>query len=140
MRSIRTLSVRVERQNRTALSIARALQEHPKIKKVNYPGLETFPGYSLAKKQMRGFGGMVSFEIAGDRGSTERFVDSLRLFSIAPSLGGVESLVTQPVTTTHHDLTAEEREYRGISDSLVRISCGLEDDKDLIDDLKQALK
>ncbi|MDP2982235.1 MAG: aminotransferase class I/II-fold pyridoxal phosphate-dependent enzyme [Candidatus Latescibacter sp.] len=140
LRSLRTLAVRVERQNKTAMSIAQALQKHPAVKSVNYPGLETFPGHSLAVKQMRGFGGMVSFEIIGDRKATEKFVDSLILFSIAPSLGGVESLVTQPVTTTHHDLSSEERARRGISDSLVRISCGLEDEQDLINDLEHALE
>ncbi len=140
LRSLRTLAVRVERQNNTAMSIAQALQKHPTVKSVNYPGLETFPGHSLAVKQMRGFGGMVSFEIIGDRKATEKFVDSVKLFSIAPSLGGVESLITQPVTTTHHDLSSEERVRRGISDSLVRISCGLEDAQDLIDDLERALE
>ncbi len=140
LRSLRTLAVRVERQNKTAMSIAQALQKHPKITSVKYPGLDTFPGHSLAKRQMNGFGGMVSFEIAGNRKAAEKFVDSVKLFSIAPSLGGIESLITQPVTTTHHDLSPEERARRGISDSLVRISCGLEDEKDLIDDLEQALK
>jgi len=140
LRSLRTLAVRVERQNKTAMSIAQALQKHPAVKNVNYPGLKTFPGHSLAVKQMRGFGGMVSFEIIGDRKTTEKFVDSVKLFSIAPSLGGVESLITQPVTTTHHDLSSEERARRGISDSLVRISCGLEDEQDLINDLEHALE
>ena len=139
LRSLRTLSVRVDRQNKTALSVARALMKHQKIVTVNYPGLETFPGHTIARKQMRGFGGMVSFELDGDRETTEKFVDSVTLFSIAASLGGVESLITQPVTTTHHDLSPDERARRGISDSLVRISCGLEDEKDLIGDLVQAL-
>lgn len=140
LRSLRTLSVRVERQNQTALAIAQFLEKHPKIKNVKYPGLKTFPGYELAKRQMQGFGGMVSFEIKGNRKTTEKFVDSVKVFSIAPSLGGVESLITQPITTTHHDLPENERRLRGISNSLVRISCGLEDKDDLINDLRRALK
>ena len=139
LRSLKTLSVRVERQNQTALSIAKALKGHPRVRSVKYPGLPGHPGHKTAKEQMRGFGGMLSFEIKGDLRRTVRFVDSLRLFTIAPSLGGVESLVTQPVTTTHHGLTPAQRAERGITDSLVRLSCGLEDAKDLMADLKRAL-
>lgn len=139
LRSLRTLAVRVERQNQTALAVAQYLSRHPRIAKTNYPGLADFPGHAIAKKQMRGFGGMISFEVKASKEVTIAFVDALKVFSIAPSLGGVESLVTMPVTTTHYGLSAEERNRRGISDSLVRISLGLEDAEDLIGDLEQAL-
>jgi cystathionine beta-lyase/cystathionine gamma-synthase len=138
LRSLRTLGVRVERQNQTALAVARFLSTHPKVRKVNYPGLDKFPGYNLAKRQMRGFGGMISLEVDGVLEQTMRFCDALSMFTIAPSLGGVESLVTMPVTTTHHGLSEEERFRRGISDCLVRLSIGLEDEKDLITDLEKA--
>ena len=138
-RSLRTLVVRVEAQNASALLIARAMAAHPKVARVLYPGLEDFPGHDLAGRQMSGFGGMLSLEVAAAGADASLVVDRLRLFAIAPSLGGVESLVTQPVTTTHHGLTPEERARRGISDALIRLSVGLEDPQDLIDDLIQAL-
>jgi len=138
-RSLCTLSVRVERQNATALAIATMLAAHPRVLRVMYPGLPDFPGHALAAQQMSGFGGMLSFEIAGDGEDAARVVDRLRLITLAPSLGGVESLVTQPATTSHHDLSPEQRHQRGISDSLVRLSVGLEDSRDLIADLNQAL-
>jgi cystathionine gamma-synthase/methionine-gamma-lyase len=109
------------------------------VKSVNYPGLPSFEGHDLARRQMRGFGGTLSFVYDGDALSTAATVDRLRLFTIAPSLGGVESLVTQPITTTHHGLAPKERTRRGIADSMVRLSCGLEDPEDLCADLEQAL-
>ena len=115
------------------------LFKHPRIIKVNYPGLQDSAGHSIANRQMKGFGGMISFVIDGDAQETASVVDRLKLFSIAPSLGSVESLVTQPVTTTHHNLTSEERAKRGIVDSMIRISVGLEDVEDLWTDLEQAL-
>ena len=139
-RSLRTLVVRVERQNATALAVAEAMQDHPRVARVLYPGLPGGSGFSLAKRQMRGFGGMVTLDLKGAGTDTTRFVDRLRLFKIAPSLGGVESLVTQPVTTTHHGLSAAERARRGITDTMVRLSVGLEDTADLLEDLKQALE
>jgi cystathionine beta-lyase/cystathionine gamma-synthase len=139
-RSLRTLVVRVQRQNATAAAIAEALREHPRVARVYYPGLPTFPGYAVAARQMSGFGGMVTIEIAGSGADATAVVDRLKLFAIAPSLGGVESLVTQPVTTTHHGLSAEERARRGISDAMIRLSVGLEDTEDLIRDLEQALQ
>ena len=139
MRSIRTLVVRVRQQNATAAAVAQALQGHPRLRRVLYPGLLDFPGHDLASRQMSGFGGMLTIELDGTFEDTARVVDRLRLFTIAPSLGGVESLVTQPVTTTHHGLSSEERVRRGISDSMVRLSIGLEDAEDLITDLRQAL-
>ncbi len=138
-RSLRTLVVRVHAHNATAGIIAERLEKHPRIKKVNYPGLASFAGNSLAKRQMSGFGGMISIVLDGDARATAAVVDKLRIFSIGASLGGVESLVTQPITTTHHGLTPQERARRGIVDGMVRISCGLEDVEDLWSDLAQAL-
>lgn len=138
-RSLRTLVVRVERQNATAKAVAEAMSHHPKVARVLYPGLPDFPGHAVAKSQMQGFGGMLTIEVKGAYEDAVRAVDKLKLFAIAPSLGGVESLVTMPVTTTHHGLAPEERARRGISDTMIRLSIGLEDAADLIADLKQAL-
>jgi len=138
-RSIRTLPIRVRQQNATAQTVAEAMVRHEKIRRVLYPGLPGFPGHDLAKKQMNGFGGMLTIEIKGTGADATRIADRLQLFALAPSLGGVESLVTQPCTTTHHGLTAEERARRGISDAMLRLSIGLEDAEDLIADLHQAL-
>ena len=139
-RSLRTLVVRVRQQNATALAVAQAMAAHPRVARVLYPGLPSFPGHALAARQMAGFGGMLTIEVAGDSGATSAAVDRMKLFAIAPSLGGVESLATQPVTTTHHGLDPMERARRGITDSLIRLSIGLEDAQDLIDDLDQALR
>ena len=139
-RSIRTLVVRVERQNETAKTVAHAMAKHPKIKRVLYPGLETSPDYNLARSQMKGFGGMMTLELTATREETSAFVDRLELFQLAPSLGGPESLVNQPVLLTHHGLGREEHQRRGISDSMVRVSIGLEAAADLIADLEQALR
>lgn len=138
-RSLRTLDVRVRQQNATAQAVAEAMQRHPRIARVLYPGLPDFPGHALARRQMRGFGGMLTIEVAGDGAAATRVADRLRLFALAPSLGGAESLVTQPCTTTHHGLSPEERARRGISDAMLRLSVGLEDAADLIADLEQAL-
>ncbi len=138
-RSIRTLPVRVRSQNATAQAVAEAMQRHPRISRVLYPGLPDFPGHALAKKQMSGFGGMLTIEVKGTGEDATCVADRLKLFALAPSLGGVESLVTQPCTTTHHGLTPEERARRGISDAMLRLSVGLEDTADLIADLTQAL-
>ena len=139
-RSIRTLVVRVRAQNATAQAVAKFLQGHPQVMRVNYPGLDAPADPAVARKQMRGFGGMLSFVYDGDALRTAAVVDRLKVFSIAASLGGVESLVTQPITTTHHGMTLEERARRGIVDGMVRVSCGLEDAEDLISDLGQALR
>ena len=138
-RSLRTLVVRVNAHNVSAQILAERLLKHPRIIKVNYPGLQDSIGHDIAKLQMKGFGGMISFLIDGNAKETAEVVDRLKLFSIAPSLGSVESLVTQPITTTHHNLTSEERAKRGIVDSMIRISVGLEDVEDLWTDLEQAL-
>lgn len=139
MRSIRTLVVRVRQQNASAMAVARALAAHPRVRRVLYPGLPDFPGHDLAAQQMSGFGGMLTIELDGSFEATSRVVDRLRVFKIAPSLGGAESLATQPATTTHHGLSSEERSRRGITDAMVRLSIGLEDAEDLIADLRQAL-
>jgi len=139
-RSLRTLVVRVRQQNATALAVAQAMASHPRVGRVLYPGLPSFPGHALAARQMAGFGGMLTIEVAGDGAGASAVVDRLKLFAIAPSLGGVESLATQPVTTTHHGLDPEERARRGITDSMIRLSVGLEDAQDLIDDINQALR
>ncbi len=138
-RSIRTLPVRVERQNATAQAVAEAMAQHPKVVRVFYPGLPDFPGHAVARSQMRGYGGMLTLELKGGYEDAVQAVDKLKLFAIAPSLGGVESLATMPVTSTHHGLTREERVRRGISDSMIRLSIGLEDAADLIADLEYAL-
>lgn len=139
MRSIRSLTVRVERQNATAQALAEAMTRHHKVARVLYPGLTGFPGHEVAKRQMKGYGGMLTLELHGGYEDAVRAVDRLKLFAIAPSLGGVESLATMPVTTTHHGLPPEERARRGISDTMIRLSVGLEDAADLIADLEQAL-
>lgn len=139
-RSLRTLPIRVERQNASAMKIAQAMQAHPGVARVLYPGLPDFPGHELAKRQMHGYGGMLTIEVKGNGAAATRVADALKLFALAPSLGGVESLVTQPCTTTHHGLTQEERARRGISDAMLRLSVGLEDADDLIADLTQALR
>ncbi|GBG13449.1 O-succinylhomoserine sulfhydrylase [Novimethylophilus kurashikiensis] len=138
-RSLATLTLRVERHNANALAIARFLQAHPSITRVYYPGLPDSPDYALAARQMRGFGGMVTFEVDSTKRDAGEVVERFKIISLAPSLGGVESLVTQPVTTSHHDMSEEERARRGISESMVRLSVGLEDVVDLIADLEQAL-
>jgi cystathionine gamma-synthase len=138
-RSLRTLAVRVSTHNATGLFIAERLAPHPRVRRINYPGLPSFAGHEIARRQMRGFGGMVSFVFDGDAGATAAVVDRLRLFTIAPSLGGVESLVTQPITTTHHGVAQEDRARRGIDDGMVRLSCGLENAEDLWADLEAAL-
>ena len=138
-RSIRTLVVRVRAQNASAMTVAEFLAQHPRVTEVNYPGLAAADQAAIVAKQMQGPGGMMSFLVDGDAATTASVVDRLRVFSIAASLGGAESLVTQPITTTHHGLDPAERARRGITDSMVRLSIGLEDADDLIADLDQAL-
>lgn len=138
-RSLRTLTVRVQAQNAAAQQVAQAMEADPRIKRVLYPGLASFPGHALATTQMSGFGGILTVEVDADGGTTSQVADRLDLFSLAPSLGGAESLATQPATTTHHGLSPDERARRGITDSMIRLSIGLEDATDLISDLTQAL-
>ena len=121
------------------MAVAQAMEQHPKITKVHYPGLPSFEGHELAKRQMTGFGGMLSIEVKGGQQAAEKVADSLNVFLLATSLGGVESLVSQPSATSHHGLSREERLKRGIGDGMLRLSVGLEDAEDLIADLNQAL-
>jgi cystathionine gamma-synthase len=139
LRGMKTLGLRIERHNANGLAIAQWLEAHPKVRRVWYPGLESHPDYSVATRQMTGFSGVVTFEIEGDLEAAIRFTDACRLPYIAPSLGGVESLVEMPVLMSYWDYPAEERKQYGITDSLVRLSCGVEDAGDLIADLEQAL-
>jgi cystathionine beta-lyase len=139
LRGLKTLSVRVERHNHNALRIAQFLEKHPRVKRVNYPFLPSHPQHALATHQMTGGGGLLSVEVDGTAEETRRFVESLHLFALAPSLGGVDSLVTLPVVTSHAMLTAEDRKRMGITDQLVRLAVGIENAEDLIADLEQAL-
>jgi cystathionine gamma-synthase len=139
LRGMKTLGLRMERHNANGLAVASWLEQHPKVRRVWYPGLESHPDYSVATRQMRGFSGVVTFEVEGDLEATIRFTDACRLPYIAPSLGGVESLVEMPVLMSYWDYPAQERKQYGITDSLVRLSCGVEDAADLIADLEQAL-
>jgi cystathionine beta-lyase/cystathionine gamma-synthase len=139
LRSLRTLGVRVERQNASALAIAQAMARHPRVARVFHPGLPDSPGHAVARRQMRGFGGMVTLELALSGAQATAVVDRLRLFALAASLGGPESLAIQPAFSTHYGLGPEERARRGIGDNMVRLSIGLEDVADLLADLDQAL-
>lgn len=138
-RGIKTMGVRVQQQNATALAVARFLEAHPKIDRVWYPGLESHPDYTIASQQMDGFGGVVTFEVKGDLETTGQFIDRLRIPYIAPSLGGVESLIEQPALMSYFEKTTEERLALGIKDNLVRFAIGIEDAADVIADLSQAL-
>jgi O-succinylhomoserine sulfhydrylase len=139
LKGLETLELRVERQCRTALSIARFLEAHPKIERVIYPGLPSHPQYELARRQMAAGGTVVCCDIAGDKEASFRFLDALRLVDISNNLGDSKSLVTHPATTTHSRLKPEERAALGIGDTLVRLSVGLEAERDLIADLERAL-
>lgn len=138
-RGIKTLPVRVRHQNRSALRIAEFLEDHPAAEKVNYPGLASHPNRDLASRLLDGYGGMLSFELAGGLEAAERFMAKLTIPILAPSLGGTESLVVRPAAAVHVGLSEEERAASGISDALIRLSVGLEDADDLIDDFRQAL-
>ena len=139
LRGMKTLELRVERQNRTAQLVAERLAAHPKIARVHYPGLECHPDHAIAKRQMSGYGGVVSFEVDGDLWRTAKFIDGCRLPYIAPSLGGVESLIEQPTVVSYWDQTPEKRAEYNIKDNLVRFSCGVENAEDIWADLDQAL-
>ncbi len=139
VRGMKTLALRVERQNENAWAIARYLDSHPKVRRVWYPGLPSHPDHEVAKRQMRGFGGVVSFEIAGSAQDTRKFVDALTIPQLATSLGGVESLVTIPSIMSYYDASPEEKAAAGITDQLVRLSVGVEDVGDLLADIERAL-
>jgi cystathionine beta-lyase/cystathionine gamma-synthase len=138
LRSTKTLHVRMKAHNANGLAIAQYLSAHPKIQKVYYPGLPTHPQHELAAKQMRGFTGMITVE-TGSLENARKFVNGVKIFSLAESLGGVESLIGHPATQTHASIPAERRNAMGLTDGIVRLSCGIEEQEDLLADLEQAL-
>lgn len=140
VRGLKTLAIRMERHQENALEIAKYLSFHPKVKQVWYPGLTTHPQYELAKKQMTGYGGVVSFEVKGGRKAGEQLMNRVQIFTLAVSLGDVDSLIEHPASMTHSTYNSDDLKKCGISEEFVRISVGIEDRSDLIDDLSQALK
>ncbi|MGN6352893.1 MAG: cystathionine gamma-synthase [Parafilimonas sp.] len=140
LRGIKTLHVRMQRHCENGEKIARYLRNHPKVEKVYWPGFEDHPNHAIAKKQLRGFGGMISFELKDESAEElKRVVTSTKIIALAESLGGVESLINHPATMTHASIPREERIKNGLKDSLIRLSIGIEDADDLIEDLKQAI-
>ena len=139
IRGMKTLELRVRRQCETALAVARFLEKHPKVARVHYPGLASHPDYALAKRQMKGFGGMMAFDLKGGLAAARRFCDRTRVFLLAVSLGGAESLVVLPMYSSHYRMTVAELRAAGVEPGTVRASIGLEDAGDLIEDLRQAL-
>jgi cystathionine gamma-lyase len=139
LRGIKTLAIRMRQHQQNALAIAHFLSEHPRVESIYYPGLASHPDYALAKQQMSGAGGMVSFQFKGTIDDVDKVVRRFKIFSFAESLGGVESLVCHPASMTHGSIPKEIREARGVNDTLLRISVGIEDAEDLIADLDQAL-
>jgi cystathionine beta-lyase/cystathionine gamma-synthase len=140
MRGIKTLGVRIERQCDTAMRVAKFLEKHPKVARVHYPGLKSHPHHALARRQMRGFGSMLAFDAKGGLPAARRFCDRTKLFILAASLGGVESLVILPIYGSHYNMSPEELQKAGVTPGTVRVSIGLEDPRDLIEDLEQALR
>ena len=138
LRGLKTLAIRMERHNQNGMKIAQFLSKHPKIKKIFYPGLPSHPQYRLAKSQMKGFGGMVCFDVGNLRKAT-KVMDNLKIFLNAVSLGGVESLASIPVLTSHYRNSKEDLKKADVTSGLIRLSCGIEDGDDLVEDLKQAL-
>jgi cystathionine gamma-synthase len=140
LRGLKTFAVRLQRQNASALKIAGFLENHPRVKRVYYPFLKSHPYNRLAKKQMSGGGGIVTFEIKGKLSNAKRFLNNLKLCSIGPSLGGAETLITSPAIVNYYEYTKDQRQQMQITDTLLRLSVGLEDVEDIIEDLKKALK
>ena len=139
MRGLKTLHVRMERHAKNAMELAKYLERHPKVERVIYPGLESHPQHAIARKQMSGFGGMITFFLKGGLPEARAFLEKVKIFSLAESLGGVESLIEHPAIMTHASVPAETRKVLGIHDNLIRISAGIEDLEDLKADLAQAL-
>ncbi|RUO50371.1 cystathionine gamma-synthase [Pseudidiomarina aquimaris] len=139
LRGLKTLALRMKAHNEAAMTIAKWLEQHPEVEKVIFPGLESHPQHELAKRQMSGFGGMISILLKGDIEKARRFLENVEIFALAESLGGVESLIEHPAIMTHASIPKENREKLGILDNFVRISVGIEDVEDLIADLDQAL-
>lgn len=138
LRSLKTLPLRMRAHQENAMAVARFLEKHPKVEKTIYPGLESHPQHGLAREQMSGFGGMITFHIKGGLNSARRFLENVRVFSLAESLGGVESLIEHPAIMTHASIPPENRKALGIDDSLIRLSVGIEDLQDLLQDLETA--
>ncbi len=139
LKGLETLALRMRVHSDNALRLAQALEGHPRIERVYYPGLSSHPQHALARRQQQGFGGIVSFAVRGGREAAWRLIDSVRIFSITANLGDAKSTITHPATTTHHRLTAEERARAGIGEGLIRLSVGLEDPEDLVGDLERGL-
>jgi cystathionine beta-lyase/cystathionine gamma-synthase len=139
IRGMKTLEIRVERQCRTAMAVAKFLEKHPKVARVHYPGLPSHPDHKLARRQMRGFGAMLAFDHKGGLAGARRFGDRIRVFLLAASLGGVESLAILPIYTSHYNMSPAELRAASVEPGTVRVSVGLEDPEDLIEDLRQAL-
>ena len=139
LRGIKTLAVRMRQHEENAIAVAKFLAEHPRVEKVYYPGLPAHPDYALAKRQMSGFGGMVSFQFKGTYADVDKVVRRFKVFALAESLGGVDSLVCHPASMTHGSIPKDIRESRGLTDTLLRLSVGIEDVDDLLADLEQAL-
>lgn len=140
LRGMRTLTLRMAKHSENGMAVAEFLEDHPRVERVYYPGLKSHPQHDLARKLLRDFGGMVSFEIKGGRKEAEKVLSSFELFAMATSLGGVESLVSMPLNSSHAALSPEDRKRLGIKDQLIRLSVGIEDAEDLIEDLDQALR
>jgi cystathionine beta-lyase/cystathionine gamma-synthase len=139
LRGVKTLHVRMEQHSKNAMQVVRWLSKQKKVKRVLYPGLPSHPQHKLAKKQMKNFGGMISFDL-GNFEKAKKFLKKVQLCSLAESLGGVETLISHPATMTHASIPRDQRQKIGVTDGLVRLSVGIEDVEDIIDDLKQALK
>ena len=139
LRGMKTMAIRVRQQNATAMVLAEFLSSHRKVSAVHYPGLKDHPQHQLAKKQMKGFGGMLSFEVKGTARDAARFTESVKIATLAASLGGVETLVSQPYNMTHTQMSAKARAETGLAENLVRVSVGIEDADDLVDDFRRAL-
>jgi cystathionine gamma-synthase len=140
LRGLKTFCLRVQRQNETALRVAEFLENHPRVRRVYYPFLKSHPHYNVAKEQMTGGGGVVTFEVKGNLGTAKRFLDALKLCYIGPSLGGVETLITHPALVSYYDYTRKQRYDLGITDTLFRLAVGIEDVEDIIADLERGLK
>ena len=140
MLGLRTLHLRMSKHNENAQVVAEFLDSHPKVSRVAYPGLKSDPGHQIAKEQMKGYSGMISFELTGGIPAGKHLMNNVKLCFLAESLGAVETMITHPATMTHAEVPAEERHARGLTDGLVRLSVGIEDKQDIIDDLDQALK
>ena len=140
LRGVKTLAIRMAAHEKNAMAVAQYLEKHPKVEKVVYPGLKSHPQHAIAKKQMLGFGGMITFFLKGDIKKSNKFLETVKLFALAESLGGVESLIEHPAIMTHASVPKKVRESIGLTDNLIRLSVGIENVQDLIDDLEEAFK